>query len=212
MQNQYGYVRVSSKEQNEERQLIAMREQGIPESRIYVDKQSGKDFERPKYKLLMKKLKKDDVLFVHSIDRLGRNYQEIIEQWSVITSEKQVNIVVLDMPLLDTRAKTNDLTGLFISNLVLQILSYVAQKERENIRKRQAEGIAAAKARGVVFGRQAKTLPDNFDTVAADFAKRYITGAQAAERLGVSKSLFYKWVNERGIKRADHPLYEGEII
>lgn len=204
MQNRYGYVRVSSKEQNEERQLIAMREQGISDSRIYVDKQSGKDFERPMYKQLMRKLKKDDVLFVHSIDRLGRNYREIIEQWTFITSEKQVNIVVLDMPLLDTRAKTNDLTGVFISNLVLQILSYVAQKERENIRKRQAEGIAAARARGVTFGRKPTNPPDNFDSVAADFAKRYITADQAAERLGVSKSLLYKWVNERGIKRIEY--------
>ena len=156
---EYGYMRVSSKEQNEERQRVALLEAGLKEKNIYLDKQSGKDFKRPQYKALYRKLKKDDVLFVKSIDRLGRNYQEIIEQWRNITRLQQADIVVLDMPLLDTR-RGKDLMGTFMSDIVLQVLSFVAENERTNIRQRQAEGIAAAKARGVKFGRPSIPLPE----------------------------------------------------
>lgn len=152
MSKVYGYIRVSSTDQNEDRQLVALREREVPEQNLYMDKQSGKDFERPEYRRMVKRLKKDDLLYVKSIDRLGRNYGEILEQWRLLTKEKGVDIVVLDMPLLDTR-NGKDLMGTFIADLVLQILSFVAQSERENIRQRQAEGIAAAKARGVPFGR-----------------------------------------------------------
>lgn len=165
----YGYARVSSKEQNEQRQMIALTAFGIAKKNIYMDKQSGKDFDRPRYKRLVKKLHPGDLLVIQSIDRLGRNYGEILEQWRVITKEKRVDIVVLDMPLLDTRARGQDLTGTFIADLVLQILSYVAQTEREMIRKRQAEGIAAAKARGVKFGRRPKEtagISGGFESVA----------------------------------------------
>ena len=148
----FGYIRVSTKDQNEERQMIAMKELHILKENLFIDKQSGKDFNRPQYKRLLRRMKKGDVLYIKSIDRLGRNYSEILEQWAVITKEKQVNIVVIDMPLLDTRDRGQDLMGVFISDLVLQILSYVAETEREFIKKRQAEGIAAAKARGVRFG------------------------------------------------------------
>ena len=161
---EYGYMRVSSKEQNEERQRVALLEAGLKEKNIYLDKQSGKDFKRPQYKALYRKLKKDDVLFVKSIDRLGRNYQEIIEQWRNITRSQQADIVVLDMPLLDTR-RGKDLMGTFISDIVLQVLSFVAENERTNIKQRQAEGIAAAKARGVKFGRPSIPLPENFLTM-----------------------------------------------
>ncbi len=165
---QYGYVRVSSREQNEARQLAAMCNAGIRTEHIFADKQSGRDFDRPQYKKLLRRLRRGDTLFVHSIDRLGRNYREIIEQWQYLTSEKGVDIVVLDMPLLDTRQRDAGLMGLFISNLVLQILSYVAQTECDNIRRRQAEGIAAAKARGVAFGRHAIEIPPNFRSRAAE--------------------------------------------
>ena len=157
----YGYIRVSSREQNEERQLISLREVQVPEENTFIDKQSGKDFERPQYKRLLRKLKKDDLLYIKSIDRLGRNYGEILEQWRILTKEKSVDIVVLDMPLLDTR-QGKDLMGTFLSDIVLQVLSFVAENERANIRQRQAEGIAAAKARGVRFGRPPKPLPDNY--------------------------------------------------
>ena len=152
MGNVYGYIRVSSKDQNEDRQVIALQELNIPKKNIFLDKQSGKDFARPQYQRLMKKLKKDDLLYVKSIDRLGRNYEEILEQWRVLTKQKEIDIVVLDMPLLDTR-RGKDLMGTFLSDIVLQVLSFVAENERKNIRQRQAEGIAAAKARGVRFGR-----------------------------------------------------------
>ena len=165
MENQiYGYIRVSSRDQNEDRQLIALRGKGVPDNRIYMDKQSGKDFDRPKYKRLVRRLRHGDLLYLLSIDRLGRNYREIQEQWRLLTQEKGVDICVLDMPLLDTR-QGKDLMGTFIADLVLQILSFVAQNERENIRKRQAEGIAAAKARGVKFGRPPIPVPDNFYAV-----------------------------------------------
>ena len=161
MAETYGYIRVSSTDQNEDRQLIAMKERGIPSNHIFTDKQSGKDFKRPQYRSLMKRLREGGQLCITSIDRLGRNYEEIQEQWRILTRDKKVDIAVLDMPLLDTR-RDKDLLGTFIADLVLQILSFVAQNERENIRKRQAEGIAAAKARGVKFGRRKTTLPPDF--------------------------------------------------
>lgn len=162
MGNEYGYVRVSSRDQNEDRQMIAMYEVGLPKKNIYIDKVSGKDFERPKYKKMLRKLKKDDLLYIKSIDRLGRNYSEIIEQWRILTKNRGVDIVVLDMPLLDTR-RGKDLVGTFLSDIVLQVLSFVAENERVNIRQRQTEGIAAAKARGVKFGRPQKPVPENFN-------------------------------------------------
>lgn len=186
---EYGYVRVSTKEQNEQRQMIAMKEYGVEEARIYTDKQSGKDFVRKNYKRLLRKLKSGDTLVIKSIDRLGRNYEEILEQWRYITKEKQAAIVVLDMPLLDTR-QTRDLTGTLIADLVLQLLSYVAQTERESIRQRQAEGIAAAKARGVRFGRVPKPLPDNFHAVCQRWESGEITGTAAARECGMPLSTF----------------------
>ena len=157
----HGYIRVSSRDQNEERQLIALKEVGVPEKNIYLDKQSGKDFERPQYQKLLRKLKKDDLLYIKSIDRLGRNYEEILQQWRILTKGKGIDIVVLDMPLLDTR-RGKDLMGIFLSDIVLQVLSFVAENERTNIKQRQAEGIAAAKAQGIKLGRPPLPLPDNF--------------------------------------------------
>ena len=186
----YGYVRVSSREQNEDRQLIALQEAGVSEKNIYSDKQSGKDFDRPQYKKLLKKLKKDDLLYTKSIDRLGRNYEEIQQQWRELTKEKGVDIVVLDMPLLDTR-RGKDLMGTFLSDIVLQVLSFVAENERENIRQRQAEGIAAAKARGVRFGRPAKPLPENYDDVYRCWKDGNITGTDAARACGMPIASFY---------------------
>ena len=167
----YAYVRVSTHEQNEARQLIALREAAVPEQNIFMDKQSGKDFNRPAYRRMMKKLRSGDLLIIKSIDRLGRNYEEILEQWRMITKEKQADIRVLDMPLLDTSIH-RDLTGTLIADIVLQLLSYVAQNERENIRQRQAEGIAAAKARGVKLGRPSRPLPDNFRQVHRDWRNK----------------------------------------
>ena len=187
----YGYVRVSTREQNEDRQLIALREMAVPESNLFVDKQSGKDFKRPQYKRLLKKLKKDDLLYVKSIDRLGRNYGEILEQWRVLTKEKGVDIVVLDMPLLDTR-RGKDLMGTFLSDIVLQVLSFVAENERVNIRQRQAEGIAAAKARGVKFGRPQRPVPDNFYQVRQDWRSKKITLQQAAVACAMPVTTFYE--------------------
>lgn len=188
--NVYGYIRVSSKEQNEDRQRIALAEAGVQERNIFGDKQSGKDFNRPQYKKLLKKLKEDDLLYVKSIDRLGRNYEEIQEQWRVITKEKHVDIIVLDMPLLDTR-RGKDLMGTFLSDIVLQVLSFVAENERVNIRQRQAEGIAAAKARGVKFGRPALPLPDNFYAVHRAWRNQKITLSEAAKACGMPVSTFY---------------------
>lgn len=198
MQNTYGYVRVSSKDQNETRQLCAMAEQNIPQEHIFVDKQSGKDFNRPQYKRLLKKLKPGDLLIVHSIDRLGRNYDEILEQWRIITKEKQSDIYVLDFPLLDTRSRSgdHDLTGRFISDLVLQTLAYVAQKERESIHQRQAEGIAAAKARNVHFGRQALQRPPEFDALYKLWSEGKISAREAGRRLKVSHSTFLNWTRK----------------
>lgn len=186
---EYGYVRVSTREQNEQRQIIAMKEHGIDAARIFMDKQSGKDFERKNYKRLLRKLKSGDTLVIKSIDRLGRNYEEILEQWRCITKEKQAAIVVLDMPLLDTR-QTRDLTGTLIADLVLQLLSYVAQTERESLRQRQAEGIAAAKARGVRFGRAPMPLPENFRAVCQRWESGEITGTAAAKECGMPLSTF----------------------
>ena len=185
----YGYVRVSAKDQNEDRQIIAMREVGVSEKNIYMDKQSGKDFKRKQYKRLVRKMKKDDLLYIKSIDRLGRNYEEIIKQWRYLTKEKRIDIIVLDMPLLDTR-RGKDLMGTFLSDIVLQVLSFVADNERSNIRQRQAEGIAAAKARGVKFGRPPKPLPENFHTVYQRWKNGKITGTRAAEECNMPITTF----------------------
>jgi len=193
-ENLYGYVRVSSKEQNLDRQILALREFGIPENLIFQEKQSGKDFERPVYKRLVKKLKPGDTLVIKSIDRLGRNYDEILEQWRIITKEKRADIVVLDMPLLDTR-QGRDLTGTLIADIVLQLLSYIAQTEREFIRQRQAEGIAAAKARGVQFGRHPREKPGNYKAVLAQWQEGAITAHRAALFLGVDRKTFLKWAS-----------------
>lgn len=189
----YGYMRTSSLDQNEIRQLIALVDAGVPEKNIYMDKQSGKDFKRPQYRRLVQKMKKDDLLYIKSIDRLGRNYKEIQEQWRILTKEKGVDICVLDMPLLDTR-QCKDLMGTFIADLVLQILSFVAENERINIRQRQAEGIAAAKARGVRFGRPEIPLPDNFHSVRLAWRGKEITLGQAAEECGMPVGTFYSKV------------------
>ena len=186
----YGYIRVSTREQNEDRQLIALREIGVPEKNIYLDKQSGKDFNRPQYKKLLRKLKKDDLLYIKSIDRLGRNYEEILEQWRLLTKEKGVDIVVLDMPLLDTR-RGKDLMGTFLSDIVLQVLSFVAENERTTIRQRQAEGIAAAKAKGVKFGRPPLPLPENFYEVHKSWRAKKITLKEAAKACDMPIGTFY---------------------
>lgn len=185
----YGYIRVSSAEQNEARQVIAMREAGLDGNHIYMDKQSGKDFERPQYQRLVRRLRPGDLLCVQSIDRLGRNYEEVREQWRVLTKEKGVDIRVLDMPLLDTR-QGRDLMDTFIADLVLQILSFVAQSERESIKKRQAEGIAAAKAKGIRFGRVPKPLPENFHVVYQRWKSGEITGTAAAKECKMPLSTF----------------------
>jgi len=187
---EYGYIRVSSTDQNEDRQLVAIRAKGVLDENLYIDKQSGKDFERPKYKRLIKRMKQGDLLYILSIDRLGRNYNEIQEQWWILTKEKRIDICVLDMPLLDTR-QGKDLMGTFIADLVLQILSFVAQSERENIRKRQAEGIAAAKAKGVKFGRPPVPLPDNFYEVHKAWRNKKMTLRQAAEACEMPIGTFY---------------------
>lgn len=191
MSKVYGYIRVSSADQNEDRQLVALRSCKVPECNLFVDKQSGKDFERPEYRRMLRRLKRDDLLYVKSIDRLGRNYGEILEQWRLLTKEKGVDIVVLDMPLLDTRSG-KDLMGTFIADLVLQILSFVAQNERENIRQRQAEGIAAAKARGVPFGRPALPLPENFEEVVSSWRNKEIDFASALQQTGMRPATFYR--------------------
>lgn len=186
----YGYIRVSSMDQNENRQLDAMLEKNIPKGNLYIDKQSGKDFDRPQYKKMMKRLKAGDLLYIVSIDRLGRNYKEIQNQWHILTKEKDVDICVIDMPLLDTRTG-KDLMGTFIADIVLQILSFVAQNERENIRKRQAEGIEAAKARGVKFGRPPQPLPNNFQEVHVAWRSKKITLQQAADACEMPVGTFY---------------------
>lgn len=187
----YGYVRVSSTDQNEDRQLISLREQGVDEKNIYIDKQSGKNFERPSYKKLVRKLKAGDLLYVTSIDRLGRDYKEIQNQWRVLTKEICIDICVLDMPMLDTR-NGKDLMGTFIADLVLQILSFVAQSERENIKKRQMEGIAAAKAKGVKFGRPEKAVPDDFGKIVWAWEQKSLTLEDVLQKCGVSEATFYR--------------------
>ncbi len=186
---EYGYARVSSKEQTEQRQIIALTEFGVSSKNIYMDKQSGKDFERPRYKRLIKRLRPGDLLVVQSIDRLGRNYSEILEQWRLITKEKRANILVLDMPLLDTR-RGRDLMGTFLSDIVLQVLSFASENERINIRQRQAEGIAAAKSRGVRFGRPPRPLPDNFHILYQKWRAGKITGTAAAKACGMPLATF----------------------
>ena len=190
----YGYVRVSSRDQNEERQIIAMHEFGVDDKQIYMDKQSGKDFERPQYRKLMRKMKTGDTLVIKSIDRLGRNYDEILVQWRFITKQKKVAIVVLDMPLLDTR-QNRDLTGTLIADIVLQLLSYVAQTERDFIKQRQKEGIAAAKARGVQFGRTPMERPADYDQIKTLWLQEKISAREAGRQLGITHKTFLRWVN-----------------
>ena len=191
----YGYVRVSSKDQNLDRQLLAMETFGIPEEMVFKDKVSGKDFERPAYLLLLETVKPGDAIVIKSIDWLGRNYDEILEQWRILTKEKKVDIVVLDMPLLDTR-QGRDLTGTLLADIVLQLLSYVAQTEREYIRQRQAEGIAAAKARGVHLGRKPKSKPDNFAVVFSEWESGAISARTASKQLNIDRRTFTKWISQ----------------
>ena len=196
----YGYVRVSSTDQNEDRQLIALREQGVDEKNIFIDKQSGKDFDRPNYKKLVNKLKTGDLLYIISIDRLGRNYEEIQKQWRVLTKEIGIDICVLDMPMLDTR-NGKDLMGTFIADLVLQILSFVAQSERENIKKRQTEGIAAAKAKGVKFGRPEKEVPDDFGKIVRAWEQKKLPLEEVLKKFGMSETTFYRRLREYRLLR-----------
>ena len=201
----YGYARVSSREQNEDRQMIALQELGVPAGSIYIDKQSGKDFNRPQYKRMMRKVQEGDLIYIKSIDRLGRNYGEILEQWKVITKDKGVDLYVIDMPILDTRREKN-LLGTFISDLVLALLSYVAENERLNIRQRQAEGIAAAKARGIHFGRKPNPLPENFYHVYQRWKRREITLVQAGSECGMPASTFF----DRAKKYEKSTLADGD--
>ena len=191
MGTMYGYARVSTREQKEDRQMLALKSQRVPRKNIYMDKQSGKDFERPMYKRMLKRMKEDDLLYIKSIDRLGRNYEEILEQWKLVTKEKKADICVLDMPLLDTR-RGKDLMGTFLADIVLALLSYVAESERVNIRQRQAEGIAAAKARGVRFGRAPKPLPENFHEVCRKWRMKEISVSEAALECGMPQTTFYE--------------------
>ena len=193
--NTYGYIRVSTREQNEDRQLISLHGLDIPEKNIYTDKQSGKDFDRPQYQKLVRRLKKDDLLYIKSIDRLGRNYGEILEQWRVLTKEKGVDIVVLDMPLLDTR-RGKDLMGTFLSDIVLQVLSFVAENERTNIRQRQAEGIAAARARGVKFGRPSTPPPENFEALVKRWEQGELLIDEVLRQSGLAEATFYRRLRE----------------
>ena len=191
----YGYIRVSTRDQNEERQRLAMGELEIPEKNLYRDHQSGKDFDRPQYRKLVRRLKRDDVLYIKSIDRLGRNYREILEQWRVLTKEKGVDIVVLDMPLLDTR-RGKDLMGTFLSDIVLQVLSFVAENERAAIHQRQAEGIAAAKAKGVRFGRPPVAAPEDFGKIVASWERGRISFSEALSQSGLAQATFYRRLRE----------------
>lgn len=200
MEQIYGYARVSTKEQNEARQLTALREMGIPSENVYLDKQSGADFERVQYRRMLRRLGPGDTLIVKSIDRLGRNYTEILEQWRIITKSKRAAIVILDMPLLDTR-QNRDLTGQLIADIVLQLLSYVAQTEREFIRQRQAEGIVAARERGVHFGREAAPVSEGFPEILAEWRAKKLGSRAAAERLGVSQTTFLKWAKAENLPK-----------
>lgn len=195
MTNIYGYARVSSKDQNEARQIIALSQFPVKKENIYIDKFSGKDFDRPKYSELIKILKEQDILVIKEIDRLGRNYEEILEQWRVITKEIKADIVVLDMPLLDTRTRKENLTGTFIADLVLQILSYVAENERQSIKQRQREGIEAAKKRGVKFGRPCIPVPEEFYDLKEKWLNKKITSREAATTINVSQDTFLRWVH-----------------
>ena len=188
--NVYGNVRVSSRDQNEDRQLIAMKKLGVPESGIYMDKESGRDFDRPRYREMVQKLERGDLVYIKSIDRLGRNYKEIVEQWQHLTRVKEADIVVIDMPLLDTR-RGKDLLGTFLSDIVLQVLSFVAENERANIRSRQREGIEAARERGVRFGRPVLPMPEDFEEIIRALRKGEITAAEAARRCGFSRATLY---------------------
>lgn len=202
----YAYIRVSCKDQNVARQVAAMRELGIPDKQMYIDKQSGKDFQRTYYKKLLRKLKTGDVLYVKSIDRLGRNYEDVTEQWRYLTKEKKVDIVVLDFPLLDTRKQVNGLTGKFVADLILQILSYVAQMERENIKQRQTEGIRIAKENGVKFGRPKIEIPEKFESVYWLWKENKISKTEAAKRLETNRTTFGRWIEryeEENDDRAD---------
>lgn len=210
MSNTYGYIRVSSRDQNEDRQRIAMREAGVPGDCIFMDKQSGKDFERPGYRRLLRKIKPGDTLIIKSIDRLGRNYDEILEQWRLITKEKQAAIVVLDMPLLDTR-QGRDLTGTLIADIVLQLLSYVAQTEREFILQRQAEGIAAAKQRGVHFGRKPLKRPVRYEAVMQEWKDGRLSAREAAQCLQISHTTFLRWAKGPGIKSTPCVPKQGDL-
>jgi DNA invertase Pin-like site-specific DNA recombinase len=196
----YGYVRVSSADQNTDRQIDAMNGIEIPETRIFADKQSGKDFERPQYQALLKKLKPGDLVYIKSIDRLGRNYDEIQNQWRILTKERGVDIAVIDMPLLDTR-NGKDLVGTFLADIVLQILSFVAHNERDNIKKRQSEGIAAAKARGVRFGRPIKKPPENFHELVRTWEHNKLTLEEILERTGLKEATFYRRLRELRLSR-----------
>ncbi len=191
----YGYVRVSSTDQNEDRQMIELKEKGLQEKWIYMDKQSGKDFNRPNYQKMLKKLQSGDLLYILSIDRLGRNYNEILEQWRILTKEIGIDVCVIDMPLLDTR-NGKDLMGTFIADLVLQILSFVAENERENIKKRQAQGIAAARAKGVKFGRPEIEIPDDFGDIVKAFQKNKISFDEVLLKTGMKKTTFYRKLRE----------------
>ena len=200
--NTYGYARVSSTDQNEERQLIVLHQAGVEDKYIYIDKQSGKDFNRPQYQKLFRKLKAGDLLYIKSIDRLGRNYEEIQIQWRILTKEKGVDICVIDMPLLDTR-RGKDLVGTFLSDIVLQLLSFVAENERNNIRQRQAEGIAAARAKGVHLGRPVKEAPADFDRIVKAWEKKEITMTEAIQMTGMSETTFYR-------RRREMQLIQGK--
>ena len=191
----FAYIRVSSHDQNEDRQLMAMKEKQVPVNRIFMDKQSGKDFDRPAYQRLVKTIRKDDLLYVLSIDRLGRNYEEIQQQWRILTREIGADICVIDMPLLDTRQQ-KDLMGTFVSDLVLQILCFVAQNERENIRKRQQQGIAAAKERGVRFGREPIAMPPNFPELVNEWRRKSLPMPELLRQCGVSQATFYRRLRE----------------
>ena len=200
--NIYGYIRVSSCDQNEDRQLIAMRNARVPAKNIFMDKQSGCDFDRPMYRKMVKKLKREDIVYIKSIARLGRNYEEVIEQWQYLTRVKRVDIVVIEMPLLDTR-RGKDLMGTFLSDIVLQVLSFVAENERTSIRCRQQEGIEAAKQKGVKFGRPRAAVPDNFPEIYEKWKKKEITASAAAAMCGVSRNTFFRFAREYGQKN-DH--------
>ncbi len=202
MGNVYAYVRVSTLKQNEDRQMLALGEVEVPKDNIFMDKQSGKDFNRPMYRKMMKKLKPNDVLYVKSIDRLGRNYEEILEQWKILTKEKKVDIVVLDMPLLDTR-KGKDLMGTLIADLVLALLSYVSENERCAIRQRQMEGIEAAKLKGVRFGRPPKRMPSNFETIYNKWMDKEISAEEAAQCCDITRATFYRRVKKMKEEHAE---------